>query len=522
MESENITEKNELAVLPEMAEKTDFKMVAKTLKGLEAVLADELRGLGARNVEPGRRMVSFEGDLEMLYRANLSCRTALKILKPFYTFTARSTDELYDRVKEFDWATLMSPESTFSLDTVMYSETFTNSRFVTYRVKDAIADWFTDRYNARPSVRLGDAKVMINVHVQGEKVTLSLDSSGESLHHRGWRKATTEAPISEVLAAGILLISGYKGEKPLVDPMCGSGTFLVEAALIAARINPGVFRTDYAFKNWPDFDEELFERLWNDDSAERTPPCPIVGGDILKSAVEVTKKNLKAAGVSKYVDVEERPLSSWTEAPAKEGELVMNPPYGERISAPDMDALYQLIGERLKNVFVGWDAWIIGYREEYFHKIGLAPSEKLSLMNGSLDCELREYIIFAGNKKDFRASGGRLKNEKRPAPQSKPEHKGPRQKGPADQRERKPFERKPFERRETERKPFERKPFERKPFERKPFEAPEVQESENPLAQRRNPMALKSITNSGPKLPPSNEPIMRSRGWKKVKGHKDE
>ncbi len=511
MENENNPETMEETSPDKVGEKTNFKMVAKTLKGLEAVLADELRGLGAENVEPGRRMVSFEGDLEMLYRANLSCRTALKILKPFYTFSAKNTDELYDRVKEYDWGQLMTPESTFSLDTVMNSDVFTNSRFVTYRVKDAIADWFTDRYSSRPSVRLGDAKVMINVHVHGDRVTLSLDSSGESLHHRGWRKATTEAPISEVLAAGILLISGYDGSTPLVDPMCGSGTFLVEAALIAARINPGVFRTNYAFKNWPDFDEELFERLWNDDSAERTPPCEIKGGDILPSAVEVTKKNLKAAGVSKYVDVEVKPLSAWTVAPAPEGKLVMNPPYGERISAPDMDALYQLIGERLKNVFVGWEAWIIGYREEYFHKIGLAPSVKLSLMNGSLDCELREYIIFAGNKRDFRASGGKLKDEPRPQ-FNKPERKGASRKGG------KPSERKPFEKKSFDKKLFEKKPFERKPFDRKPgFERPEAVESENPLAMRRNPNALKSITASGPKLPPSEGPIMRSRGWKKSK-----
>ena len=510
MENEITTEPVQTSNGSMSTEVANFKMVAKTLKGLEAVLADELRGLGAQNVEPGRRMVSFEGNLEMLYRANLSCRTALKILKPFYTFTAKNTDELYDRVKEFDWGTLMTPESTFSLDTVMNSDSFTNSRFVTYRVKDAIADWFTDRYNSRPSVRLGDAKVMINVHVHDDRITLSLDSSGESLHHRGWRKATTEAPISEVLAAGILLISGYDGSTPLVDPMCGSGTFLVEAAMIAARINPGVFRTNYAFKNWPDFDEELFDRLWNDDSAERVPPCLIKGGDILPSAVEVAKKNLKAAGVSKFVEVEVKPLSAWTEAPAQEGKLVMNPPYGERISAPDMDALYQLIGERLKNVFVGWEAWIIGYREEYFHKIGLAPSVKMSLMNGSLDCELREYIIFAGNKRDFRASGGKLKDEPRPQ-FNKTDRKvnGPRKGG-------KPGDRKSAPRRQSDRKPFEKKPFEKKPFERKPqFERPEPVESENPLAMRRNPNALKSITASGPKLPPSAGPIMRSRGWKK-------
>ena len=250
-----------------------FNMVAKTLKGLEAVLADELRALGAEDVAPGRRMVSFRGDLETLYKANLCCRTALRILKPFYSFKADDADTLYDRVKEFDWGSLMTLDKTFAIDTVVNSDTFKHSRYVTYRVKDAIVDWFRDRYgDKRPGVRLTDADVIINVHINGGDVTLSLDSSGESLHKRGYRTAQTEAPISEVLAAGIILMSGYRGQCPFVDPMCGSGTFLIEAALIAANIMPGVYRKNFAFEHWPDFDAELFERLWNDDSAERPVP----------------------------------------------------------------------------------------------------------------------------------------------------------------------------------------------------------------------------------------------------------
>ena len=221
-------------------EKQKFEMVAKTFAGLEEVLAEELRNLGAENVEPGRRMVSFEGDLEMMYKANLCCRTALRILKPFYKFTASDPDTLYEMVKEFDWGSLLSVDKTFSIDAVVNSDDFTHSRFVTYRVKDAIADWFTDRYGAgkRPGVRLEQADAIINVHITDNRVTLSLDSSGESLHKRGWRVAQTEAPINEVLAAGIILLSGWRGESPFVDPMCGSGTFLVEAAMIAANINP--------------------------------------------------------------------------------------------------------------------------------------------------------------------------------------------------------------------------------------------------------------------------------------------
>ncbi|MDE7452614.1 MAG: RNA methyltransferase, partial [Paramuribaculum sp.] len=207
-------------------------MVAKTFHGLEEVLAEELRELGALNVEPGRRMVSFEGDKAMLYKANMCCRTALRILKPIYKFVAHDADELYEMVKEYDWTQVLSLDKTFSLDTVSNSDEFTHSRYVTYRVKDAIVDYFKDRYGAdkRPGVRLQDADVMINVHIAGERVTLSLDSSGESLHKRGYRVAQTEAPINEVLAAGIILKSGWRGDCPFVDPMCGSGTFLIEAA----------------------------------------------------------------------------------------------------------------------------------------------------------------------------------------------------------------------------------------------------------------------------------------------------
>lgn len=483
-----------------------FNMVAKTLKGLEAVLADELRGLGAENVAPGRRMVAFEGDLEMLYKANLCCRTALRILKPFYSFKADDADTLYDKVKEFNWGSLMTLDKTFAIDTVVNSETFKHSRFVTYRVKDAIVDWFKDHYgDKRPGVRLTDADVIINVHINGGDVTLSLDSSGESLHKRGYRVAQTEAPISEVLAAGIILMSGYHGERPFIDPMCGSGTFLIEAALIAANIMPGVYRKNFAFENWADFDAELFERLYNDDSNERPVNFPIIGADISPTAVEIARRNIRSAGVSKYINLEVKPLSQWEVAPETPGIIVTNPPYGERISAPDMDALYQMIGTKLKRVFPGWEAWIIGYHEEYFEKIGLAPSEKVSLMNGSLDCELREYIIFEGNKRDFRAAGGKLKKEK-PVERKK-------------DGDRKSFgDRKPFrggDRRDSAagRKPFA-KPFADRPkFE--PRETPAAEpESENPLAKRRNPNALKSIIGREPSLPRTEGPIIRSRGWK--------
>lgn len=399
-----------------------YEMVAKTFQGLEDVLADELRALGAQNVVAGRRMVAFEGDKELMYRANLSCRTALRILKPIVKFTAEDPDTLYEMTKEYDWSTLLSPDKTFSIDSVVNSELFNHSRYVTYRVKDGIVDYFKDRYGAdtRPGVRLQDADVMINVHIDANRVTLSLDSSGESLHKRGYRVAQTEAPINEVLAAGILLKAGYNGDRPLVDPMCGSGTFLIEAALIAANINPGVYRKNFAFEQWKDFDEELFERLYNDDSNEREPLCKIYGADISPKAISVAEKNVKQAGVGRYVELEIKPLSQWTEAP-EGGMVVTNPPYGERISVDDMDGLYASIGNKLKNVFKGYDAWIIGYQEDYFKKIGLAPSQKIPMLNGALECELREYVIFEGDYKSFRSEGHSLRDKDK-------DDRGPRKK----------------------------------------------------------------------------------------------
>lgn len=499
--------------------KERFEMVAKTFQGLEDILAEELRNLGAENVETGRRMVSFEGDLEMLYKANLCCRTALRILKPIYKFIAKDTDSLYEMVKEFDWTTVLSISKTFSIDTVAYSDDFTHSRFVTYRVKDAIVDFFKDKFgpDKRPGVRLQDADVMINVHIAGDRVTLSLDSSGESLHKRGYRVAQTEAPINEVLAAGIILKSGWKGECPLVDPMCGSGTFLVEAALIAANINPGIYRKGFAFEQWNDFDAELFDSLYNDDSNEREFAHKIYGADISPKAIAIAEKNVKQAGVARYVDLSIKPLSQWEEAP-ENGVIVTNPPYGERISADDMDGLYETIGTKLKHVFRGYHAWIIGYQEEHFRKIGLAPSLKMPILNGALECELREYIIFDGDYNTFRREGGSLKK----AADRQPAKKTPRRLSDKEWKTR--ARDKGMGGKEARRPSAPRNLLEEK-YRAKPRHRDEMRErdraaqepvSDNPLAARRNEKALKSILGRTPSLPPAEGTFMRARrGWKR-------
>lgn len=388
----------------------NFRMVAKTFEGLEDVLRDELIDLGADNVEIGNRMVSFEGDLAMLYKANLCCRTALRILKPIVMFTADSTDELYDYLRDLDWEQFMDANTTFSVDSTVYSDGFNHSKFVTYRVKDAIVDHFRDKDGSRPSIRLEGADLQLNVHIAGNRVTVSLDSSGEPLYKRGYRVEQTEAPINEVLAAGILLKTGWRGDTDLLDPMCGSGTFLIEAALIAGNINPGIYREHFAFETWKDFDKELFEEIYNDDSEEKDFNYKIFGGDIDPEAIAVARKNIKSAHVEDMIELRCCPLTDW-EADTAEGILVTNPPYGERLKPTNLNNLYKELGSTLKNNFQGWHAWVIGYQDEQMKEIGLKPSVKISLYNGNLECSLREYVMFDGAYSQFRADGGSVASE---------------------------------------------------------------------------------------------------------------
>lgn len=393
-------------------EKT-YKMVAKTFGGLEEVLRDELIALGAENVEIGLRMVEFYGDLEMMYKANLCCRTALRILKPIYSFEASDPDELYDAVRDIEWEKYLTPDSTFAIDSTVYSQEFRHSKYVTYRVKDGIADHFTDSVGRRPSIRLVGADLLLNVHISGRQVTISLDSSGEPLSKRGYRTEQNQAPINEALAAGLILKTGWRGDAPLLDPMCGSGTFLIEAALIAANINPGIYRQHFAFEKWPDFDADLFERLYNDDSGERVPKHPIMGGDIDPEAINITRHNIANARVGDFVQVKCQSISEWKDNPAG-GVMITNPPYGERLRPDKIEELYRLIGECLKKNFRGWHAWILGLKPELFDAIRLKSSVRYPILNGALECSFREYVLFEGRYNDFRASGGAIK-EPRPA-----------------------------------------------------------------------------------------------------------
>lgn len=387
-----------------------FRMVAKTFQGLEDVLSDELISIGAQNVNPGIRMVSFEGDLEILYKANLCCRTALRVLRPIIHFDAYDTDQLYDCVRDINWEDFMTADSTFSVDSTVNSSDFTHSKYVTYRVKDGIVDHFRDICGKRPSIRLNGADLQLNVHISDNRVTISLDSSGEPLNKRGYRVDQTEAPINEVLAAGIIMKTGWHGECDFADPMCGSGTFLIEAALIAGNINPGIYREHFAFEKWRDFDADLFEAIYNDDSAERDINCAILGGDIDPEAVVIARRNIKAAHLDSNISLVCRPMQEWDEND-RDGIIVTNPPYGERLRPDDMEGLYRQIGETLKKHFQGWHAWILGYKDEHFASIGLKPSVKYPILNGALECSLREYVLFNGSYNDFRADGGSVSNK---------------------------------------------------------------------------------------------------------------
>ena len=388
-----------------------FEMIAKTFQGLEEILAEELTTLGANDIQIGRRMVSFIGDKRMMYKANFCLRTAIRILKPIKNFTAKDADEVYNQIQAIPWEEYLDVNKTFAIDAVVFSEEFRHSKFVSYKVKDAIVDYFREKTGKRPSVRINNPDVLLNIHIAHTTCTLSLDSSGESLHRRGYRQEQVEAPLNEVLAAGMVLMTGWRGECDLIDPMCGSGTIPIEAALIARNIAPGVFRKGFAFEKWVDFDSEMFDEIYNDDSQEREFTHKIYGYDNNPKANEIATHNIKAAGVSKDVTLKLQPFQQF-EQPQEKSIIVMNPPYGERISTNDLLGLYQMIGERLKHAFVGNEAWVLSYREECFDQIGLKPSKKVPLFNGALECEFRKYEIFDGKYKEFKSQEGEGEEKK--------------------------------------------------------------------------------------------------------------
>ena len=382
-------------------------MLAKTFKGLEDILAKELIELGANNVQIERRAVSFTGDKRMLYTANFCLRTASRVLVPIASFKAKKTDDIYEQVKQVDWSQYMTAKTTFQIDATVYSDLFRHSQFVTYRVKDAIVDWWMEQGGVRPSVQLTNPDLYLNVHIAGDNVTVSLDSSGESLHKRGYRVANTQAPINEALAAGMLLLAGWKGQSDFYDPMCGSGTLLIEAALIARNIAPGIYRKGFAFEKWASFDADLFEDVSSDDSRERDFEHKIYGSDAGFYAVQAATKNVQSANLQRDIEVKQIRVEELRLADRDtEGALVMmNPPYGERLSQDkNVLRLYQDMGTALKHQFSGATAWIISSNEDALKCVGLRPAKKIHLVNGDLECLFNKYELFKGDRKTWKKS----------------------------------------------------------------------------------------------------------------------
>ncbi len=388
----------------------EFELIAKTFQGLEEVLAQELTELGANDVQIGRRMVSFTGDKRMMYRANFCLRTAVRILKPIKHFKATDADEVYNAVRAIDWSRYLDLNTTFAVDSVVFSNEFRHSKFVAYKVKDAIVDYFRETTGNRPNIRITNPDVKLNIHVADDQCTLSLDSSGDSLHLRGYRTASVEAPINEVLAAGLIKLTGWNADCDFIDPFCGSGTFLVEAALMARNIYPGIFRKEFGFERWKDFDRNLLDEIYNDDSEEREFDHKIYGYDINLPAIEAATANAKSAGVSDIVCLKQQDFRKFTK-PEEKAIIVTNPPYGERLTPPDLISLYKAIGQVLKHEFPGGEAWVISSKEELFENIGLRPSFKVQILNGSIDCDFRKYQMFEGKLENFRAKGGKVKTD---------------------------------------------------------------------------------------------------------------
>jgi putative N6-adenine-specific DNA methylase len=384
----------------------NFKMVAKTLFGFEEILAKEIRNLGGGNVKEGVRSVSFDGDIGFMYKANLCLRTAIKIIKPIHSFSVTNENELYKKIYAMDWSEYLSIDTTFAIDTTVKSDNFTHSLYVSQKVKDAIVDKFRDTDGERPNVDVKHPDIRINIHIQKDHCNVSLDSSGRSLHQRGYRISTNKAPINEVLAAGLLLLSGWDGQCDFLDPMCGSGTMLTEAAMIACNIPVNINRKEFAFEKWDDFDEELFGKIV-DSSLKKTREFhhKIVGYDKAPSAVRKSQENIESANLSDYITVDRKNFFDTKKFTENHLHMVFNPPYGERLDRSDLDSdfnveeFYADIGDTLKQNYPGTDAWFITSNLEALKYVGLRPSRKIKVFNSQLESRLAKYVMYEGSKK---------------------------------------------------------------------------------------------------------------------------
>jgi putative N6-adenine-specific DNA methylase len=384
-----------------LSKSEDFEMIAKTFFGLEEVLATELKEIGAKNIVQHNRAVSFIGDVETMYKANYSLRTALRVLKPILKCKVQTQKALYRSVKKFEWKNIFSLKDTFAIDTVVSSEYFKHSKFVALKVKDAIVDKFRDEFGERPSVDVDNPTVRINVHIFNDTCTISLDSSGDSLHKRGYRTAKTAAPLNEALAAGMILLSGWDKNSEFVDGMCGSGTIPIEAGWIALNIPPGYLRESYGFMNWKNFNSSIWESVKKNVKIKTDLDFKIIASDKSPEAIEAAARNIKSAKLLKYIKLEKKYFDEQSSETGG-GMIVMNPPYGERLKEDDLERFYSEIGDVFKSNFTGFDAWLLSASKSAMKKVGLRTSRRLTLFNGALECKYHKYELYRGTKKKFK------------------------------------------------------------------------------------------------------------------------
>jgi len=376
-----------------------LEITVKTFHGLEPVLMEELAALGATNIKELKRAVACEVDKKTLYRANLELRTALRILVPIFQFDAHSEDELYKKIHDWDWSAHLTIDQTFAIDSTVSSEVFTHSKYVALKTKDALVDQFREKTGKRPSVDVESPDLRINVHAYKTHFTISLDSSGDSLHRRGYRHPGHSAPLNEALAAGMVLLSGWDRETPLLDPMCGSGTILIEAAMLACNIPPRLKVEAFGFMNWSDYDAGLWQTVRSEAVANIKPGGPtLVGGDVQSTAVMMAKAAVERMDLADRIVIDRKPFRR-LKAVGDKGMLIMNPPYGERLEPENILEFYKEIGDTLKLNFEGYDAWIISSNMDALKHVGLHASRRITLFNGSLECKFMKFSLYAGSKK---------------------------------------------------------------------------------------------------------------------------
>lgn len=374
--------------------------VATTLSGLETVCAMELAQLGAGNVKNLNRAISFTGDKALMYKANYECRTALRILMPLATFEVEDVRKYYEVLYAFPWENIFSSMGTFAIEAVGTHPAFTNTLFAVQRCKDAIADRFRKLSGSRPSVDLENPDIQIHVHLQKERISISLDSSGEPLFKRGYRRASVPAPLNEVLAAGLVMLSGWDKKTDFFDPFCGSGTIAIEAALIASDKPAGKFRKNYGFEKWADFDASLLRQIKEDaESNIHRPECNITASDIDTRSLDITRRNIESSGMKDHINIKLSAFENFS-FPDVPGFIIANPPYGERLRPFDLVALYKSIGDTLKKNCAGYQAWIMGSDPDALKFIGLKPSKKITVFNGPLECRFCQFQVFKGSRKE--------------------------------------------------------------------------------------------------------------------------